>query len=196
MVTTIWNPGHMQRSCLTLSRYLLEKSNFDIAKAMVIEAIDVCCDASRLDIKTGWPSDWALARLFVGLYTQLGSIEYESHVEGHGLQSAQKSKELCQDLIDCWDDEVDKEEMQKCNNNLAIKYLAEGRAQDAVSTLQAMYNDARAAGPLTGMATNYPLNLGLALGMKGSHEQARLKIEEGLDAVSKCFGDETAEIAM
>lgn len=179
-----------------MSRYLLEKNHFDIAKAMVIKAVGICGDAVRLGLKTGWPSDSALPRLSVGLYTQLGAIEYESHVEGHGLQSAQMSKKLCQNLIDDWDDEDDKKEMQKCNNNLAIKYLAENRAQEAVSTLQAMYDDAKATGPLTGMSTNYPLNLGLALGMKGSHEEARLKVEEGLEAVANGFGDDSAEMAM
>lgn len=179
-----------------MSRYLLEKHHFDISKAMVIEAIDLCCEARRLGLQTGWPSDWALSRLSVGLYTQLGSLEYESHVEGHGLQSAQNSKDICQDLIDYWHDEVDKEEMLKCNNNLAVKYLAEDRAQDAISILQVMYEEAKIAGPLTGMSTNYPLNLGLALGMKGLHQEAILRIEEGLEAVSKCFGDESAEMAM
>lgn len=186
----------MQRSPLTLSRYLLEKHHFGIAKAMVIEAIRICCDASRLGIKTGWPTDWALPRLSVGLYTQLGSIEYESHDDGHGLESAERAKELCQNLIDDWDDDVDKDEMQKCNNNIAVKYLAEDRVRDAIGTLQAMYDEAKAGGPLTGMSTNYPLNLGLSLGMKGLHEEAKLKIEEGLEAVSICFGNDSAEMAM
>ena len=196
MVTAISIFGPMQRTYLTPSRYLLEKHQFAIAKAMVIEAIELCHEASRLGIKTGWPSDWALSHLLVGLYTQLGSIEYESHVDGHGIQSAQTSKELCQNLIDYWDDEVDKVEMKRCNNNLAVKYMAEDRAQDAVSILQPLYDEAKAAGPLTGMSTNYPLNLGLALGMTGSHEKARLKIEEGIQAIFECIGNDCAEMAM
>jgi hypothetical protein len=46
------------------------------------------------------------------------------------------------------------------------------------------------------MSTNYPLNMGLALAMKGSHEEGRLRIEEGLEAVSRCLGNKSADMAM
>ncbi|ROW10624.1 hypothetical protein VMCG_02057 [Cytospora schulzeri] len=175
--------------------YLFEKYQFHTGRWMVKEALQLCYEAGRIDTSTGWPADWALPRLSASLYLQLGSIEYESHTDGHGLKEFMESKDIRQQLINYWNDDYDVRMMQVCQSNVSVALMAEGRPDEAVAILEEIYDKADAKVKTTVVYTNSVLNLGLALGMTGHHEEAIAKLEEATRVISENFGENGAEMA-
>ena len=162
---------------------------------MLNQGVKICEEASRLDIKTGFPREWALPRLISNLYSQLGSIEYETNANGHGIDMFQKAKKIRQAIIDEYDMEFDIDQMRTYDNNLAVALMAEGEMDQAFETLKKTYHDITSTGSLTGFHTNLPVNLSICQRLRGRAKDARRFIDEALDVVSSDFGDQGLEMA-
>lgn len=161
---------------------------------MAKEGIEICSAAALPTDPTGWPY-CALLRLRAALYLSLGAIEYESHIDGHGLESTHIAKGIYQQLVADWHDKDDVEELIWCQSNIGNCLTAENRADEAVAILKEVYNENKAVSKIGGAHAYWPLNLGLALKMLGKHEEAKSKLEEAVRATSEFYGDTSAEMA-
>ncbi|KAF4970343.1 hypothetical protein FSARC_2599 [Fusarium sarcochroum] len=119
--------------------YLLEKHQFTDAKSLVLDGIAICKEAKRAQSALGFTYNRYLPRLTADLYRVMGSLECESHTEGHGLTWAIKARTIRQELYLTLRLEQDKKMLQVDLSNVGVDMLANGRPQDALPVLQGVY---------------------------------------------------------
>lgn len=95
--------------------------------------------------------------------------------------------------------ERDTEKLMVIRENIAMALLAEGKADEALSMMQAIYEEAterKKGQPLTGLYITVPFHVGAALKELGRLEEAKEMIDETIGAASESAGDHPKELGL
>jgi tetratricopeptide (TPR) repeat protein len=154
-------------------------------------ACNICEGAKKEGAKTGFDNRTYVPRLTADLYSTVGSIEYETCAPGYGAQWMTMAKALRQDLADAGD-AYDVFMLEMSNINVALRFLAEGRAREALPlmlrSLELSQNSEIQKVVLT--------NLSVCYRRLGSHAEAVSCCEKAVRIIEQDDGVDSSTMAL
>jgi tetratricopeptide (TPR) repeat protein len=158
---------------------------------MLAVAVSICEGAASENAKTGFDNGTYIPRLTADLYNNLGAVEYEKCAPGYGAKWMEKAKTIRQRLADTGNAD-DKFMLQMSNVNIALRFLAEGNATEALPlmllSLQLSEDSEIQKVVLT--------NLSVCYRMLGKHAEALSSCEEAVRIIEQDDGVDNSTMAL
>lgn len=175
--------------------YLFEKHQFDEGKSLVRDGIAICKEAERPGALLGYTPERYIPRLLSDLYNVMGSLEYESNCEGHGLRWAKKARRIRQLLCVTLRLEEDEYMLQVFQSNIATDMLANGQPQEALSLLEAVYKYDMSTGGINADNFYRTLNLSICHQLLGKYLEAMTFSNMVVKVIQEQIGEGSVSMA-